>query len=135
MNLLLLLVLLCVVAQLKNSPLPSILKRNKQILCWVAVILLVLCMTGMNIEGIMVKNNNNEEETQDISLLCMGSADCNCKSDNDCKIDVNNLTLQSNGIITSFSRIVNQDNRNNTLIFVKNVVNRSIEILNWYRVL
>ena len=51
MNLLLLLVLVCVVAQLKNCPyVPSVLKKNKQNLCWVAVILLVLCMTGM-IEG------------------------------------------------------------------------------------
>ena len=51
MNLLLLLVLVCVVALLKNCPyVPSVLKKHKQNLCWVAVILLVLCMTGM-IEG------------------------------------------------------------------------------------
>ena len=92
MNLLLLLVLLCVVAQLKNCPyVPSVLKRNKQNLCWVAVILLVLCIISMNIEGIMVENNNNKKEPQDIPLLCTGIADCNCKSDNECEIDVNNL--------------------------------------------
>ena len=59
MNLLLLLVLLCVVAQLKNSPLPSILKRNKQILCWVAVILLVLYMMK-TVEGVMWNDGSGQ---------------------------------------------------------------------------
>ena len=47
MNLVLLLVLVCVVSQLSNCPyVPSILKRNKQNLCWLAIALLVLCMMG-----------------------------------------------------------------------------------------
>ena len=50
------------------------------------------------------------------------------------KIDVNNLTIHNISFLSSISRIMNQNNRNNKLIFIKNIINKSIEILNQYKI-
>ena len=79
MNLLLFLVLICVIVQLHNCPyVPSVLKKQKQTLCWLAIGILVLCIISMNIEGIMIKRKFfGRQKEKEISLLCSDDSDCN----------------------------------------------------------
>lgn len=49
------------------------------------------------------------------------------------KINVRCLTVQPDDISTSFSRtFYNKDNRQNTLAFIQNTVERSFELINYY---
>ena len=49
------------------------------------------------------------------------------------KINVKYMFVQPEGVITSISRtVINQDNRNNTLNFVRNTIKQTFEIISKY---
>lgn len=51
----------------------------------------------------------------------------------DQKIDTKNLRLQNNGYFCSFYRFIFPDNRMNTIRFIKDVVHRTFEIIELYK--
>jgi hypothetical protein len=48
------------------------------------------------------------------------------------KIDLKNMSITHDGIITQLSRTVFQDNRNKTLVFLQDTINKAFEILKCY---
>ena len=48
------------------------------------------------------------------------------------KINLKYMYVQNDGLLTQISRNIFQDNRNKTLIFVQDTINKSFEILNCY---
>lgn len=48
------------------------------------------------------------------------------------KIDLKNMTITHDGIITQLSRTVFQDNRSKTLVFLQDTINKAFEILKCY---
>ncbi len=48
------------------------------------------------------------------------------------KIDLKNMHLQTDGLLTQISRTINQENRNKTLVFLQDTINKAFEILKCY---
>jgi len=48
------------------------------------------------------------------------------------KIDLKNMSITQDGIFTQLTRTVFQDNRNKTLVFLQDTVNKAFEILKCY---
>ena len=48
------------------------------------------------------------------------------------KINLKYMYVQNDGLLTQISRNIFQDNRNKTLIFIQDTINKSFEILNCY---
>ena len=48
------------------------------------------------------------------------------------KIDLKNMSISPDGIFTQLSRTVFQDNRNKTLVFLQDTINKAFEILKCY---
>jgi hypothetical protein len=48
------------------------------------------------------------------------------------KIDLKNMYLQTDGLFTQISRTINQENRNKTLVFLQDTINKAFEILKCY---
>jgi hypothetical protein len=48
------------------------------------------------------------------------------------KIDLKNMHLQTDGLFTQISRTINQENRNKTLVFIQDTINKAFEILKCY---
>ena len=48
------------------------------------------------------------------------------------KIDLKNMHLQADGLYTQITRIINQENRIKTLVFLQDTINKAFEILKCY---
>jgi len=48
------------------------------------------------------------------------------------KIDLKNMHLQSDGLFTQITRTINQENRNKSLTFLQDTINKAFEILKCY---
>ena len=48
------------------------------------------------------------------------------------KVNLKDMYIQSDGIITQITRILNQDNRNKTLVFIQDTIVKTFEILTCY---
>jgi len=48
------------------------------------------------------------------------------------KIDLKNMSISPDGIFTQLSRTVFQDNRNKTLVFLQDTINKAFEIIKCY---
>ena len=48
------------------------------------------------------------------------------------KVSLKEMLIQPDGLMTQISRIINQDNRNKTLVFLQDTINKTFEILKCY---
>ena len=48
------------------------------------------------------------------------------------KIDLKNMTIMHDGLLTQLSRTVYQDNRNKSLVFIQDTISKAFEILKCY---
>ena len=48
------------------------------------------------------------------------------------KVNLKDMYIQSDGLLTQIYRTINQDNRSKTLIFVQDTINKTFEILRCY---
>lgn len=48
------------------------------------------------------------------------------------KVNIKSMFIQPDGLITQLLRSINQDNRNKTLIFIQDTINKTFEILKCY---
>ena len=48
------------------------------------------------------------------------------------KIDLKNMSIMHDGILTQLSRTVYQDNRNKSLVFIQDTISKAFEILKCY---